>query len=130
MQTPVVSVVIPAYNAAWCVGQAIDSALAQSFVDREIIVVDDGSTDDTPRVLAGYGSRIRIVSKPNGGLSSARNAGVAAAQGEFVAFLDADDRWLPAKLARQVALMREEPRLAFCSTAARVQAPGGKVLNE
>ncbi|GAB4178051.1 MAG: hypothetical protein Fur0039_21680 [Rhodocyclaceae bacterium] len=125
-----VSVVIPAYNAAWCVSRAIDSVLAQTHGQFETIVVDDGSTDDTARVLAVYGERIRVVNKPNGGLSSARNAGIAAARGEFVAFLDADDWWLPGKLARQVELMRARPELAFCSTAARVQTPEGEVLNE
>ena len=127
--TPVVSVVIPAYNAAWCVRKAIDSVLAQNFRDFELIVVDDGSTDDTASELASYGSSIRVISKPNGGMSSARNAGIAQAGGEFVAFLDADDWWLPSKLERQVALMRGRPELGFTSAAARVQDPDGRLLN-
>jgi glycosyltransferase involved in cell wall biosynthesis len=126
---PTVSVVIPAYNAAWCVGKAIDSVLAQDFRDFELIVVDDGSTDDTAAVLAGYGEAIRVVHKPNGGLSSARNAGITAARGEFVAFLDADDWWLPSKLSRQVALMRARPELGFSSTCARVEDPQGRLVN-
>lgn len=129
-ETPAVSVVIPAYNAAWCVRTAVDSVLAQSCRDFEVIVVDDGSTDDTARVLASYGERIRVVTKPNGGLSSARNAGIDAARGTFVAFLDADDRWFPDKLARQLALMAQRPTLAFCSTAARVEDPDGRAINE
>lgn len=126
---PAVSVVIPAYNAAWCVGKAIDSVLAQDFPDLELIVVDDGSTDDTPAVLEAYGDSIRVVQKSNGGLSSARNAGIDAARGELVAFLDADDWWLPGKLGCQVALMRDQPDLGFSSTAARVEDPGGNFLN-
>ncbi|MCA9773712.1 MAG: glycosyltransferase, partial [Myxococcales bacterium] len=73
------------------------------------IVVDDGSTDETPEVLAAYGDRIRVLRKPNGGVASARNAGVAAARGDFLAFLDDDDRWRPEKLARQMARLAETP---------------------
>lgn len=130
MDKPAVTVVIPAWNAAWCVGRAIDSVLAQTFTDFELVVVDDGSTDDTAAALAPYGGRIRVVSQANRGLAGARNAGIGAARGEYVAFLDADDWWLPEKLRRQVALMREQPRLAFCSTAVRVETPQGQPLPE
>lgn len=126
---PTVSVVIPAYNVAWCVRKAVDSVLAQDWRDFEVVVVNDGSTDDTAAVLATYGHAIRVVDQPNGGMSNARNAGIRAARGEFIAFLDADDWWLPAKLGRQVALMREQPQLGFCSCAARVEGPDGDLLN-
>ncbi len=126
---PAVSVVIPAYNAAWCVRKAIDSVLAQDFRDFEVIVVNDGSTDDTAAVLAGYGDAIRVIDQPNGGMSSARNAGIRAARGEFIAFLDADDWWLPGKLGRQVELLRGRPDLGFCSCAARVEDLEGRLLN-
>lgn len=126
---PAVSVIVPAFNAAWCVGRAIDSVLAQTFRDFELIVVDDGSTDDTAQVLQCYGAAVRVVHKPNGGLSSARNAGIAAARGEFVAFLDADDWWLERKLERQVELMRQHPEVGFCSTAANVVDLDGRLLN-
>jgi glycosyltransferase involved in cell wall biosynthesis len=126
---PTVSVVIPAYNAAWCVRKAIDSVLSQDFHDLELIVVDDGSTDDTASILASYGEALRVVHKPNGGMSSARNAGILAARGELVAFLDADDWWLAGKLARQVALMHARPEVGFSSTAARVEDPQGQLLN-
>ncbi|MCZ2291213.1 MAG: glycosyltransferase [Burkholderiales bacterium] len=126
---PVVSVVIPAYNAAWCVRKAIDSALAQDFRAHQIIVVNDGSTDDTLAVLRSYGEAIRIVDQRNGGMSNARNAGLRAARGEFVAFLDSDDWWLPGKLGRQVELLRARPELGFCSCAARVEDPQGRLLN-
>ena len=125
---PRVSVVIPAYNAAWCVRRAVDSVLAQEYRDFELIVVDDGSRDDTAAVLAGYGDAVRVVGKSNGGLSSARNAGISAARGDYVAFLDADDWWLPTKLARQVDLMEGRPDLVFCSTTTAVQTPEGRHL--
>ena len=125
---PLVSVVIPAYNSAWCIRRAVDSVLAQDFRDFELIVVDDGSLDDTAAILAGYGDAIQVISKPNGGLSSARNAGISSAQGAFVAFLDADDWWISAKLTRQVALMAARPELLFCSTASAVQTPAGERL--
>jgi glycosyltransferase involved in cell wall biosynthesis len=126
---PTVSVVIPAYNAAWCIQKALDSVLAQSFRDFELLVVDDGSTDDTKAVLAAYSDAIRIVRKPNGGLSSARNAGIREARAALVAFLDADDWWLPDKLSRQVALMHQRPDLGFTSCAALVQDPEGRLIN-
>jgi len=128
-EAPDVSVVIPAYNAAWCVAKAIESVLVQEGADFEIIVVDDGSTDDTAAVLARYGDAIRVVRQRNQGLSAARNAGIRAAQGEFVAFLDADDWWLAGKLGQQLALMHTRPELGFCSTAARVEDPDGRLLN-
>jgi len=125
-----VSIVIPAYNAAWCVARAVDSVLAQCFRDYELIVVNDGSSDNTAEVLSAYGDKLRVVDKPNGGLSSARNAGIKAARGRYVAFLDADDRWLPEKLNKQVALMTARPELTFCSTAALLEDPDGMPLGE
>jgi glycosyltransferase involved in cell wall biosynthesis len=101
---PIVSVVIPAYNAAAFVQGAIDSALAQTHRDLEVIVVDDSSTDETPALLASYGDRIRVHRQPNAGVAAARNAGAALASGEWIAFLDADDQWMPTKIERQLAL--------------------------
>jgi len=124
-----VSVVMPAYNVAWCVGRAIDSALAQDFREREVVVVDDGSTDDTAQVLAAYGDAIRVLRQENRGMSAARNAGIRAARGSYVAFLDSDDWWLPGKLSRQVELMQSRPEIGFCSTAAKVEDPEGRLLN-
>ncbi|PWG61714.1 glycosyltransferase family 2 protein [Spiribacter halobius] len=117
---PLVSVVVPAYNAAWCLARAVDSVLAQDYRPIEVLVVDDGSTDATAAIAEGYGDPVRLIRKPNGGLSSARNAGIAEAKGELIAFLDADDWWLPGKLQAQVELMQAQPGLAFCSTATRV----------
>lgn len=128
--SPSVSVVIPVYNADWCIGCAIDSVLDQTFTDFELIVVNDGCTDNTTSILAHYGNALRIIEQPNRGLSAARNRGASAARGRYVAFLDADDRWLPTKLAQQVTLMTEHPDLAFCSTSALLEAPDGTQLGE
>lgn len=122
---PRVSVIIPAYNSAWCIRRAVESVLGQTYRDFELIVVNDGSDDGTEQVLAAFGDRLRLISKPNGGLSSARNAGIAAASGEFVAFLDTDDCWLPGKLERQVQLMESRSELALNSTAAWLEGPDG-----
>lgn len=116
---PLVSVIIPAYNARRFVGEAIDSVLRQTMNDLEIIVVDDGSTDTTPVVLADFGSAIRVHRQANGGVASARNAGVATARGTYVAFLDADDVWLPEKLARQMPLF-ERSDVALVYSGIRV----------
>jgi glycosyltransferase involved in cell wall biosynthesis len=129
MNAPLVSVVMPAYNVAWCVRRAVDSALAQSLREIEVIVINDGSTDDTLQVLASYGDAIKVIDQANGGMSHARNAGIRVARGKYVAFLDADDWWLPEKLARQVELLNNRPELGFCSTAARVENPQGELLN-
>ncbi len=102
---PLVTAVIPTYNRANIVTQAVDSVLNQTYGNLELIVVDDGSTDDTPAALARYGNRIRVLRQDNAGPAAARNRGIAAARGEFVAFLDSDDLWLPSKLERQVALL-------------------------
>jgi glycosyltransferase involved in cell wall biosynthesis len=98
-----VSVIIPAYNAAATVARTIDSALAQTHEPIEIIVVDDGSKDDTTAVVETFGPPVKLVRKPNGGPASARNLGARLATGEWLAMLDADDWWLPAKLERQFA---------------------------
>ena len=99
---PKVSVIIPAYNAAPYLAETLASVFAQSYPDYEIIVVDDGSTDDTLAVLEQFADRITLIRKPNGGPASARNAGLRQARGELLAFLDGDDLWLPDKLAAQV----------------------------
>ena len=112
-----VSVIIPTYNRAALVKEAVASVLAQTWREFELIVVDDGSTDDTPEALAPYASRIRLLRRENrGGVSAARNAGMAAARGEWLAFLDSDDLWLPEKLARQMAYLAAHPDAAWCQT--------------
>lgn len=101
--------VIPTYNYARFVCNAVDSVLAQTFADYEIIVVDDGSSDNTGEVLARYGNRIKYIRQENAGASTARNTGIVLAQGKFVAFLDADDLWLPQKLEKQVRFLDDNP---------------------
>jgi glycosyltransferase involved in cell wall biosynthesis len=103
---PKVSVIIPAYNAEDFIREAVDSALSQTHHDREIIVVDDSSTDDTPLILKTYGNQITVHRQPNGGVSAARNAGARLATGDWVAFLDADDVWRPTKLEAQLAISK------------------------
>jgi glycosyltransferase involved in cell wall biosynthesis len=100
---PDVSVIIPVYNQARFVAEALESALAQSLSPLDVIVVDDGSTDGTPEVLETFARdpRVRLIRQENRGVAAARNAGAATARGQFFAFLDADDIWLPAKLERQ-----------------------------
>lgn len=101
---PRVSTIIPAYNAEDFIRDAVDSALAQTHRDHEVIVVDDASTDDTPLILKGYGDRIIVHRQANTGVSGARNAGARLATGDLLAFLDADDVWRPAKLESQLAI--------------------------
>jgi glycosyltransferase involved in cell wall biosynthesis len=105
MSTPRVSVIITSYNYGRFVGEAVDSVLAQDFPaeELEVLVVDDGSTDDTPERVRRYGERIRYIRKSNGGQASALNAGFANARADILALLDADDVWLPGKLARVMA---------------------------
>jgi len=109
MLLPDVSVVICVYNGASTVGSALDSVFAQSLAPSETIVVDDGSTDSTPQVLAKYGDRIRVIRQENKGLATARNVGVAASSAPYVAFLDADDVWLPRRLEKTVAALDSAP---------------------
>lgn len=111
---PLVSVVIPTYNRAHIVGEAIESVLSQTYENVEVIVVDDGSTDNTFESLSPLIPTIRLLRQENAGPSAARNRGIAAANGEFVAFLDSDDLWLPEKLARQMALMQSIPEPVPC----------------
>lgn len=128
---PLVSVMIPTHNRAALVTRAIDSALAQTYPEVEVIVIDDGSTDATQAVLAAYGERIRVIRQANTGLAGARNAGLRAAHGELLNFLDDDDTLLPEKLARQVAYLNEHPEvdLVLCGWQ-DISAEDGRVLAE
>jgi glycosyltransferase involved in cell wall biosynthesis len=110
MPEPLVSIMMPAYNAAEFIGQAIESVLAQTYPHWELIIINDGSTDNTAEI-AGYYSdaRIRLINQPNGGESTARNTALAHMQGELVAFLDADDAYLPGHLAETVAYLNQHP---------------------
>lgn len=126
---PLVSAVIPAYNAAAFVERAIDSVLAQTYPNIEIIVINDGSTDNTLKVLERYRLKIILINQPNRGTRHARNQGIRAAQGEWIAYLDADDYWLPEKIERQVNWMQNHPKVGFCSTRTRVESAEGEYLS-
>lgn len=106
-----VSVLIPVYNTERYVAAAIDSVLAQTRPADEVIVVDDGSTDGTSEVLAGFGARISVLRQPQSGPGSALNRGIARATGDFLSFLDADDLWLPDKLRLQCDALLRDPSL-------------------
>jgi glycosyltransferase involved in cell wall biosynthesis len=107
---------VPVFNGERYLADALDSILAQTYPLLEIIVVDDGSTDGTPAVVARYADKVSYMRQANAGQAAARNRGLAAAKGEFVAFLDADDLWHPQKLARQMARFEARPELGFCTT--------------
>ncbi len=110
-----ISAVIPAFNARAYVGGAIESVLAQSRRPDEIIVIDDGSTDGTADVVRRYADKVRLIVQAGEGASAARNAGINAAAGEWIAFLDADDQWLAGRLAAQCEYLEKYPRLVWTS---------------
>lgn len=116
--TPLVSVVIPTYNRAGLIGETIESVLAQEFSNLELIVVSDGSTDNTEEVVRSYADpRVRFIKQDNsGGPARPRNTGVACANGKYIAFCDDDDLWMTQKLQKQVALMEKNPDAALCFT--------------
>lgn len=112
-----ISVVIPTYNSAAFVVSAVESVLSQELEPAEIIVVDDGSTDDTVDALGPYRESIRYITQPNSGPAVARNRGVDAAQSDWIAFLDADDVWVPCKLRKQLGCMEANPRAGLIHSA-------------
>jgi glycosyltransferase involved in cell wall biosynthesis len=119
MNPPLVSVVIPVYNGAKYLGAAIESVLAQSYQPIEIIIIDDGSTDDSLEVIRTFGSRVYVISQPNAGVGRARNVGIGRARGEFVAFLDQDDWWMPEKVQKQVRLLTDNPQAGLAHTGVK-----------
>lgn len=134
MADSLVSVTIPVYNGAEYVSDAIQSVLAQTYEAWELCVVDDGSTDETPRVLREFAAhpRVRIIRQVNRGVSAARNAGIAASAAPFLAFLDADDVWVPVNLARKVAYLISHPDVALVHSAVAIVdaalQPTGRVV--
>ena len=113
----IVSVIIPTYNGAEFIEETIESVLTQTLPDIEIIVVNDGSTDDTTKLLEPFQPRIKVLSNPgNLGIPASRNVGIHAASGKYIGFLDHDDLWKPEKAARQVELFERHPEIGFCFT--------------
>jgi len=127
---PKVSVIIPTYNGAQYIKQAVDSILAQTYDDYEIIVVDDGSTDDTAELLRPYGDRITYLYQENRKLPAARNAGIRAARGQYLAFLDSDDLFLPHKLAAQARCLDERPEVGLVASGHQYIDEAGRLLQE
>jgi glycosyltransferase involved in cell wall biosynthesis len=109
------SVIIPVYNGSLYILEAVKSVLSQTYTDYEIIVVDDGSTDDTRLLLEKFGDKLRYIYQQNQGPSAARNNGIKASKGRYIAFLDADDIWLETKLERQIVLLEENETLGITS---------------
>jgi glycosyltransferase involved in cell wall biosynthesis len=130
---PVISVIIPIWNRAHSAGKAIESALSQALPSGhtlEIIVVDDGSNDQPEAALVRFGEKIKLVRHPNNlGAAAARNTGCEAASGEYIAFLDSDDIWLPGKLAAQVAFMHEGGFEVSCTAYELEQGPGKFIVS-
>ncbi len=123
-----VSVIIPTYNRGWIIKESIDSVFSQTFNAYELIVVDDGSDDNTSEILDSYGNKLRIIRQANQGVSAARNRGIIASSGEFIALLDSDDLWLPEKLDRQMSFFRNNPDAVICQTQ-EIWMRNGKRVN-
>jgi glycosyltransferase involved in cell wall biosynthesis len=126
--SPLVSVIIPVFNGKETVCRAVDGVLAQSYREREVIVVDDGSIDSTVEMLRTYGSKIRLVEQKKGGVASARNRGIKFARGEYIAFLDHDDLWIQEKLAIQVETLRRHPTVGLTFSNLEVVNKQGEKL--
>lgn len=125
---PRVSVIIPTYNCAHYLGQAIESVLSQTYTDLEILVIDDGSRDNTADVAARYGSRIRYLRQENRGLPAARNAAIQASGSALIALLDADDWWEPTKLEKQMAVLDRQDQIGLVYTDLKVIYDDGAVI--
>ena len=126
-----VSVIIPSYNRADIINETIDSVLAQTYANVEVIVIDDGSTDNTRGVVAAYRDpRLHYSYKTNGGLSAARNAGLDSARGEFIAFLDSDDVWQSWKLAAQMQIFERHPEVGLIWSDMSTFRKSGEILKE
>ena len=124
-----VSVIIPAYNCDRYIEDAIASVWAQTYTDYELIIVDDGSTDNTAQVIKGYGDRINYIYQTNQGVAQARNRGLGAAKGKYIAFLDQDDFFYPEKLASQVKLMEQKPHLGMIGSGWDIVNSQGKAID-
>jgi GT2 family glycosyltransferase len=130
--TPLVSVIVPTYNRAYCLPRALDSVRAQSYAHFEVVLIDDGSSDGTAELVArryGHDGRIRYFHQANRGVTAARNAGLAQARGDYIALLDSDDAWLPWKLELQLTCFRQCPEVGMVWTDMQALDPQGNVVN-
>ncbi len=126
---PKASIIVPAFNVAHCIAETLNSLLAQTFKDFEIIVVDDGSTDQTSALVHTFNDpRIKLVRQTNRGLAGARNSGIAAALGDFIGFCDADDLWMPTKLAKHIAHLEADPDIGISFSASALIDRNGNHL--
>lgn len=130
MKDPLVSVVIPNYNYAKYITATVESVLAQTYPKIEVIVVDDESKDDSLEVLTSFGDRIKVITQKNGGVSRARNYGAETSKGEFLAFLDADDIWLPTKIERQMERLLKDGAVGLVHCSMTYIDSAGNVLGE
>lgn len=121
---PLVSVVMPSYNTAQYIREAVDSVLEQDYPNLELLVIDDGSTDATPEIIEAYGERVRFFTQQNAGAGAARNLGLREARGEYIAFLDSDDVWLPGKLQAQVEHFETNPDVGVVYSRWQTWKPG------
>jgi glycosyltransferase involved in cell wall biosynthesis len=128
--TPAVSVVIPVYNGANYLPESINSVLIQSFSDHELIVVDDGSTDDTWEIIRSYGERVRGIRKSNGGVASALNEGIKVSKGKWIAWLSHDDVYLPDKIEKQVDFLSRFTENKACNTGVYDIDAQGNIVRE
>jgi glycosyltransferase involved in cell wall biosynthesis len=125
MATPTVSIIVPAYNHGAYLTLTINSALVQTWRDFEVIVVDDGSKDNTPEVAASFGDAITFIRQENKGMAGSRNTGIRHARGEFIAFLDDDDLWEPEYLAHVIPALQRDPSLGACRAGFRIMDSNG-----
>lgn len=130
MPEPIVSVVIPLYNAQDVIRDTIESVFGQTYHDYEIVVIDDGSTDGSWDVLRAYADRLRYIQQPNGGVAQARNRGIVASRGRYIALLDHDDLWDPEKLAKQVAVLDAQPEAGMVVTDVAHIDRTGRPMNQ
>nr|WP_319775851.1 glycosyltransferase [uncultured Sphaerochaeta sp.] len=129
MSTPAVSVIVPTYNRAHLLGQTVHSVLNQTYADFELVIVDDGSEDDTASMVSRISdSRIKFFQKGNGGISSARNLGIRRSEGRYLAFLDSDDIWLPELLAQEVPVLDNSPAYGAVYARSQYMSEHGRLL--
>ena len=130
LASPLVSVVIPTYNSAEFLIQALESVFNQTYTNYEVIVVDDGSTDNTRQVIEPYRSRLNYIYQANQGVAVARNKGIEVARGEWIAFLDADDLFLPQKLQQQVAVFAAQPEIGMVVSGWQIANELGEITTD